>query len=232
MKTLLEHFNRPLTRCPWLQAIYGGYAVVIGLLVLALSAEAQIPEAAWQYERTLTREAQAEFGINAPVARFAAQLHQESLWQSDVCSWAGACGLAQFIPTTAEWMAEMHPRELAPADPSDPRWAIQAQVRFNDWLYHRIDTQDECARWAMTLSAYNGGIGWLGRDRRLAEAAGADADQWFGHVEHYTTRADWAKRENRGYVIRILLNLEPRYADAGWPGQPVCLRADRQCSRD
>lgn len=229
---MFEYFSRPLGRCPGLKYVYVGYALVISLLALAVTAEAQVPQSAWQYERMLTRESQAQFGVDAPVARFAAQLHQESHWRADVCSWAKACGLAQFMPSTAEWMAEMYPRALAPADPTNPAWAIQAQIRYNDWLYRRVDAPNECDRWAMSLSAYNGGIGWLERDRRIAAAAGADRDQWFDHVEHYTTRADWAKRENRGYVIRILLNLEPRYAEAGWPGHPVCLRADRQCLRD
>lgn len=212
--------------------VYAGYGLVLLLLVLAVTAEAQIPSSAWQYERQLTREARAQFGVEAPVARLAAQVHQESAWRPDVCSWASACGLAQFIPSTAEWMAEIYPRQLAPADPTNPQWALKAQVYYNHWLGSRIRGADECAHWAMVLSAYNGGIGWLNRDRRLADAAGADADQWFGQVERYTTRADWARDENRGYVRRILLDLELRYADAGWQGRPVCLRQDRQCSRD
>ena len=212
--------------------VYTGYGVVLLLLVVALTAEAQIPSAAWQYERQLTREARAVFGVEAPVARLAGQLHQESSWRPDVCSWAQACGLAQFIPSTADWMAEMHPSRLAPADPANPAWAIQAQVLFNDWILNRIQVDDGCQQWAMTLSAYNGGIGWVNRDRRLAEEAGADADTWFGHVEHHTARADWARRENRDYVRRILLGLEPRYAEAGWQGSPICLWQDRRCSRD
>jgi soluble lytic murein transglycosylase-like protein len=232
MKTLFEHFNAPLYRP--MKALYLVYLMIVALpaILMLTEAEAQIPEAAWQYERMLVSEAQATFGVEAPVARLAAQLHQESYWQPDVCSWASACGLAQFIPTTAAWMAEIYPSALARADPLNPRWAIQAQVRYADWLLDRVGPADNCSRWAMTLSAYNGGIGWLGRDRRLTSAAGFDSDQWFGHVERFTDRAEWAREENRGYVTRILLNLEPQYAAAGWLGEPVCLRADRRCSRD
>lgn len=213
----------------------GSLGWLIGLVMVmavscASSAAAQIPPDAWQYQRYLTREAQAQFGVTAPVARMAAQIHQESAWRPAVCSHAGACGLAQFIPSTANWMAEMHPRTLAPADPANPLWAIQAQVRYNHWLEQRIDAANDCALWAMLLSAYNGGIGWLGRDRQLAEQDGANKDYWFGQVEKYSQRADWACEENRGYVSRILFDLEPRYSDAGWPGRPVCLRQDRQCA--
>lgn len=195
-------------------------------------ATAQVPAGAWEHQRYLTQVAQSRFGVTAPVARLAAQVHQESAWRPDVCSWAGACGLTQFMPKTAAWMAEIYPRELAPADPTNPQWAMLAQVYYNHWLGQRIRGEDECAHWAMVLSAFNGGIGWLERDRRLTESAGADPHRWFGHVERYTRRADWAREENRGYVARILLDLEPRYLDAGWPGRPVCLRRDRQCSRD
>jgi soluble lytic murein transglycosylase-like protein len=210
-----------------LAVIAAAFMVYAGLAVLApmQAAHAQVPDAAWAYQRPITRQAQARFGPEAPVARIAAQLHQESAWRPAVCSGAGACGLAQFIPGTAAWMAELFPRELSPADPFDPAWAIQANVYYNHWLYQRArNWADECERWAGVLSAYNGGLTWVNRDRRLAAEAGADPARWFGAVEDYSRRADWAFRENRGYVRRVLMDLEPRYARAGWAGDPVCLR--------
>ncbi len=220
MKTLYEQIK--LGRRQGLGPVYLGYVLVLALLSFAVMAEAQVPASAAQFERQLTREARAVFGPEAPVARLAAQLHKESSWRPDVCSWAGACGLAQFMPATAADMAERFPRQLSPADPTNPAWAIQAQVLYNDWLLNRISAANGCEHWAMTLSAYNGGIGWLGRDRRLAEQAGDDPDRWFGQVDQHTARADWARRENRAYVTRILLELEPVYAAAGWAGSPVC----------
>ena len=76
--------------------------------------------------------------------------------------------------------------------------------------------------WAFTLSAYNGGLGWISRDKNRASASGADPARWFGHVEAHSARAGWAFRENRTYVQRILLRLEPAYIAAGWPGEAVC----------
>jgi len=202
------------------------FILYTALAVLApLQVQAQVPAASWVYQRPITRQAQATFGLNAPVARLAAQMHQESSWRPEVCSWAGACGLAQFMPSTAGWMAEMFPDQLAPADPADPGWAIQANAYYNQWLYQRNrNWADECARWAGVLSGYNGGLGWVNRDRRLAAAAGADPARWFGSVELFSGRADWAMDENRFYVRQILLDLEPRYSRAGWPGEPVCNR--------
>ena len=82
--------------------------------------------------------------------------------------------------------------------------------------------QGQCDRWAFVLSAYNGGLTWLRRDQQRASANGADRARWFGHTELYTSRANWARDENRRYVRRILLTLEPLYIGAGWYGVPVC----------
>lgn len=58
--------------------------------------------------------------------------------------------------------------------------------------------------------------------QQRASANGADRARWFGHTELYTSRANWARDENRRYVRRILLTLEPLYIGAGWYGVPVC----------
>ncbi|MDC8804233.1 lytic transglycosylase domain-containing protein [Halomonas pacifica] len=189
----------------------------------ATQARAQeIPSAATQYQRELTRIVQQEWGMNGRVAVHAAQIHQESAWRPDVNSPVGAQGLSQFMPTTSAWIAELYP-DLGAAAPYSPGWAMRAQARYNRFHWNRLSgTADQCERWAMTMSAYNGGLGWVNRDRRLAAAAGADRARWFGHVERYTHRAGWAKRENRGYVRRILLTLTPRYVRAGWQGGTPC----------
>ena len=74
----------------------------------------------------------------------------------------------------------------------------------------------------MTLSAYNGGLGWVWRDQKLAAAQGADSARWFDQVERYNAgRHAAAFRENRGYPRLILRTFEPRYVAAGW-GQGSC----------
>lgn len=181
-----------------------------------------IPAAASQYQRELTRVVQQEWGMNGRVAVHAAQIHQESAWRPGVDSRVGAQGLAQFMPATSAWIVEIYP-DLGQAAPYSPGWAMRAMTRYNKWHWSRLSgTADSCERWAFTMSAYNGGMGWVNRDRRLATAAGDDAARWFGSVEHYTNRAGWAERENRGYVRRILLDLSPRYHRAGWHGGLPC----------
>jgi membrane-bound lytic murein transglycosylase MltF len=75
---------------------------------------------------------------------------------------------------------------------------------------------------AFALSAYNGGLGWVQRDRRTARAAGADPDRWWAAVERYNAGRNAASfAENRGYPKRILTRNEPLYIGAGW-GLGVC----------
>ncbi|HHK0500736.1 transglycosylase SLT domain-containing protein, partial [Pseudomonas aeruginosa] len=154
---------------------------LLGLLSACQPAFAtdRIPTAAEQYRRTLVRSAHAEWGLSAPIATFAAQVHQESRWRADARSPVGAQGLAQFMPGTAEWIAGLYPAALGTNQPFNPGWALRALVTYDRWLYDRNQASSECDRWAFVLSAYNGGQGWVNRDRRLASASGADQLAWF-----------------------------------------------------
>lgn len=174
---------------------------------------------------TLTREAQRVWGPQAPVARFAAQIHAESTWRSGVCSHAGACGLGQFMPKTAEWLAALYPEQLEPVAVEDWRWSVRA-LSIYTWRLHQAEQgwRTESDRWAATLVSYVGGGGWLRRERRAADAAGDDPDRYWQHVERRCIRAAWACRDSRAYPRRILCELEPRYVAAGWPGEPLACR--------
>jgi len=197
-------------------------------LSMAACAPAQadpIPAAAQKYQLELTRLARQEFGMTAPVSLFAAQVHQESSWRTTATS-PYANGLAQFTPDTAAWISEIYP-DLGPAAPFSPGWALRALLRYDRHLVSRVKPWHArdvpvCDLWAFALAGYNGGPGWISRDRRLAQAGGASPDLWFDHVEKYTARADWARKENREYPRRILLTLEPRYRAAGWAGSNLC----------
>ena len=63
-----------------------------------------IPRAAERHRAELIRVSRAVWGLEAPVAVFAAQVHTESWWRNGTVSPAGAQGLAQFLPSTAEWL--------------------------------------------------------------------------------------------------------------------------------
>lgn len=182
-------------------------------------AEAQIPRAALQYRNQLVREARAVWGLDAPVAVFAAQIHTESWWRNDTVSPVGAQGLAQVMPATAKWLPTVAPETGRPA-PFNPAWSLRACVTYDRWLWERVPGHDDRERMAFTLSAYNGGLGWVDRDRKKARGLGLDDRVWFGAVENVNAgRGKAAFRENRNYPRLILNERQYAYIKAGWgPG--------------
>lgn len=62
--------------------------LLVAALLLALPAAAQVrvPAVATGYRLAIQREAARNFGLDAPVARLAAQVHQESGWRADAAS--------------------------------------------------------------------------------------------------------------------------------------------------
>lgn len=205
-------------------ACYWALCFGIATLVSCQPATAQqIPTAAKQYRPTLVRAAHAVWGLDAPIATFAAQVHQESRWRSDARSPVGAQGIAQFMPGTANWMAQMYPADLAGPRPYNPGWALRALVQYDRYLFNRNQAESPCDQWAMTLAAYNGGQGWVNRDRKLALASGANGLAWFNAIEQYNAGRSAANfRENRHYPRAILFKWEPLYSRAGW-GNGVCI---------
>ncbi len=196
--------------------------VLLMLLYLAAMARAEtIPAEALRHRAELTRCGRYAFGLEAPVATLAAQVHQESRWRENAVSPVGARGLAQFMPSTSKWIAGLVP-ELADNAPFNPGWALRALATYDKWLWDRVAGRDACQRMAMALAGYNGGLGWVQRDKALASKNGADPLIWFDHIERFNAgRNAAAFRENRGYPRRILGTLEPLYIRAGW-GQGVC----------
>lgn len=210
-----------------LGGLLGGLLIVLSLAacsypLLARGATPDIPHQANRYRQDLTRQARLVWGLDAPVALLAAQIHQESAWNPRAVSPVGAQGLAQFMPATATWMGDID-RELRGADAFNPTWSFRAVARYDYWLIRKIKAESSCDVWAMVLSSYNGGLGWVIKDRAKAADHGLNRNRWWGHVELVNAGRSQANfRENRGYPKRILLTLLPRYAQAGW-GEPVCL---------
>lgn len=79
-----------------------------------------------------------------PPDGYVAQIGRESGWAWDAVSPAGAFGLAQFMPATAdEWDVEV----------ADPVSSLNGGARYMRWLY------DGLGSWGLALAAYNWGIG-------------------------------------------------------------------------
>lgn len=181
-------------------------------------AHVSVPEVNAMYRRWVEQAVAEEWGVDGSPARLAAQLHQESRWDASARSPVGAEGLAQFMPGTARWIAQKFPDKLGQFDPADPQQAALAAAVYDAWLVHRNPGRTACDSWAFGLSAYNGGEKYL----RIERTRARDRMTWFGSVADTRARSAPAWRENRDYVRRILLQLEPAYIDAGWSGQAVC----------
>lgn len=186
--------------------------LAILFLLFSVPVQAQtIPRAALQYQRALIGNARFVWGLDAPIAMLAAQIHQESGWNKDAKSpYAG--GLAQFTPDTSRWISEKYKDELGDNAPFEPSWALRAINRYDKFLYDRqAGAASDCHRFGFTLSAYNGGEGWLIKQKALTQQRGYDPRKWFGSVENFRVRADWAHRENKQYPRRILMDRQPLY---------------------
>lgn len=190
---------RPLL---WVLAVW-----VVFWTLFSLAHADQVPRDALRHRLTLTREAQRVWGLQAPVATFAAQVHQESRWREDARSPVGAQGLAQFMPATAGWIGGLY-LSLGERAPMNPTWALRALVTYDLWLHDRIRADSPCERMAFALSAYNGGLGWVYKRQKASPTPG----QCMGAtcaINPGITPA--AQRENEHYPRVILTRYEPLY---------------------
>lgn len=203
----------------WLEArAVLGAVLMMWLLWLAgfvPSAQAALVEPhprAAQYKHTLILQARHVWGLSAPTASFAAQIHQESRWNSNARSPVGAVGLTQFMPATARWIAGMD-GELRTGDVYNPVWAMRALVVYDKFLYNKVAAVNPCERLAFAMSAYNGGLGWVIKRK----ARSNNPNVCFGatcEVNPGITAAN--QRENSNYPKLILKTYEPLYVKAGW----------------
>jgi len=171
----------------------------------------EVPRLAYKLKRTLVGEVRYWWGFQTETALFFAQIHQESRWNPEAKS-IYASGLAQFTPDTAKWISGLYSADLGENNPLDVGWALRACVKYDKFLWDRVDyAESEVDRQSFMLSGYNGGAGWVKRDRLLAEKAGKDSGKWACNVEHYSDRAGWAIKENRDYIVKILQKWRPLY---------------------
>ncbi len=207
-------------------------SLITVLLLLALTAGAQpkfvtetreyIPRAADSYKRNFIRIHRHYFGMDAPIALLAAQIHQESAWNQRAKSKYASC-LSQLTPETEQWLKTNFSKYLAgEGGIMNPVFCIKAQGLYTRWLGTKIVANDECHKWSFILASYNGGHGWTLRDKNLAEQKGLDRNARWDHVELHSDRADWAFEENRGYPRKIIGELQLLYKDWGRNLPLVC----------
>jgi len=125
-----------------------------------------------------------------------ALMYQESRFDPEVRSFAGARGLMQMLPKTA--------RSLGFEDLTDPETSIHAGVKYLDRLRKYFEPELPVhERLNFILAAYNAGQGHVRDARILARELGLNPDRWFDHVEKamgLLSKRKYARRARFGYV--------------------------------
>lgn len=123
----------------------------------------------------------------APTARMdwrlmAAQCYQESCFDPNAKSWAGACGLMQIMPSTASHLG------LSMNDIHQPEANIAAASRYMAELQgHFSDIHDPSQRILYALAAYNGGFAHIRDAMALTKKYGGNPYNW-EEVKHFVLK--------------------------------------------
>jgi len=109
----------------------------------------------------------------------ASLIYQESRFNPEAVSWAGAFGLMQMMPVTA--------RSYGISMESSPADQIKAGASFIKWLDDRFMEviPDRSERIKFVLASYNIGLGHIQDARRLAERYESDPNIWFDSVDQW-----------------------------------------------
>ena len=110
----------------------------------------------------------------------AAVAYQESTFNPEGRSWAGAAGLMGLMPATASSLG-LEMEQLI--DPSSNIGVGAEYLRELLNIFQGVEPPEE--RVKMALAAYNGGIGHVLDARALARKHGGDDSIWDGHVEKF-----------------------------------------------
>lgn len=109
----------------------------------------------------------------------AAVVYQESRFEPGNESWAGAKGLMQLMPETAE--------RFGATDVEDPKQSLQAGVGYLKYLdnYWMKTISDQGERLKFVLASYNAGLGHILDAQKLAFKYGKDPSVWENNVEAF-----------------------------------------------
>jgi membrane-bound lytic murein transglycosylase F len=124
----------------------------------------------------------------------ASQVYQESRFDPEARSFAGAVGLMQIMPRTAA--------AYGVDDPTNPASNVAAGVRYLERQYGLFEDVPGSEQIWFALASYNAGYGHVQDARRLARRRGLDPDLWFGQVETVMpllARTEYYEQAPHGY---------------------------------
>jgi membrane-bound lytic murein transglycosylase MltF len=128
--------------------------------------------------------------------KVAAMAYQESRFEMDRKSSAGAVGVMQIKPSTAAG-AQVGIEDVTTLDGN-----IHAGVKYLRYLVDNYFSDvDPAARMDFALAAYNAGPNRIIQVRKRAEEMGLDPKRWFGNCEW--AAFDLIGRETTGYVAHV-----------------------------
>ena len=142
-----------------------------------------------------------------------AQMYQESGFDPDEISFAGAEGLLQVLPRTARDLG------IDPGRLKQPETGISAGVTYLGWTRERFPDLPVGEQILFALGAYNAGHGHIRDGRRLARELGLDGSLWFDNVELAMLKLaepEYARQSVYGYVrgtevVRYVREIRDRY---------------------
>lgn len=120
-------------------------------------------------------------------------IYQESRFNPESESWAGAQGLMQMMPRTAE--------NFGVSDRSNPKESLRAGSELLKLLWNRFEEiPDSTQRIKFTLAAYNCGYAHVVDARTLAEEEGIDSYHWDGEVEEAILKLSYPEYYNKPFI--------------------------------
>ncbi len=134
---------------------------------------------------------------------FAAMIYQESKFNPESESWAGAEGLMQMMPGTAE--------RFGVTDRTDPEENLAGGTAVIQLLWNRFDeVPDSIQRIKMTMAAYNCGYGHVTDAQVLAAREGLSATIWDENVEKMMLKLSYPENYNQpGIQFGYVRGIEP-----------------------
>ncbi len=126
----------------------------------------------------------------------ASLIYQESHFNPQAKSWAGAFGLMQLMPATAT--------RFGVDSLSSPTQQIQAGVKYLKWLDKQLkpDVPDSAQRIYFILASYNAGLGHIRDAMRLTKKYNRDTKIWKDNVAYFL----FEKSNPKYYLDKVVKN--------------------------